>query len=74
MLKKRFVVLFAVISFSLPSCSGSSSDLLFAKSSFPILTDFPSGHGREMLTLPMGVEARLDTESKSLEFENCGVL
>ncbi len=47
---------------------------LFADSSFPILTNFPAGHGREMLTLPMGVGARLDTEAKSLEFENCGVL
>ena len=56
---------------------GSFKEILrdvFANSSFPILTNFPSGHGREMLTLPMGVEARLDTESKSLEFENCGVL
>jgi muramoyltetrapeptide carboxypeptidase len=47
---------------------------VFAGSSFPIVTDFPSGHGREMLTLPMGVEARLDTKTKTLEFENCGVL
>ena len=47
---------------------------VFADSSFPIVTDFPSGHGREMLTLPMGVEARLDTKTKTLEFENCGVL
>ena len=57
--------------------SGSFKGILrdvFANRSFPILTNFPSGHGREMLTLPMGVEARLDTESKSLEFENCGVL
>jgi len=56
---------------------GSFKEILvdvFAGSSFPILTNFPSGHGREMLTLPMGIEARLDTESKSLEFENCGVL
>ena len=47
---------------------------VFSGSSFPIVTDFPSGHGREMLTLPMGVEARLDTKTKTLEFENCGVL
>jgi len=47
---------------------------VFADTSFPIITNFPSGHGREMLTLPMGVKAKLDTESKSLEFENCGVL
>ena len=56
--------------------SGSFKGILndvFADSSFPILTNFPSGHGREMLTMPMGVEARLDTKSKTLEFENCGV-
>ena len=57
--------------------SGSFKGILrdvFANGSFPILTNFPSGHGREMLTLPMGVEARLDTKNKTLEFENCGVL
>ena len=57
--------------------SGSFKGILrdvFANSSFPILTNFPSGHGREMLTLPMGVEARLDTKLKTLEFKNCGVL
>ena len=56
---------------------GSFKEILndvFADSSFPVLTDFPSGHGREMLTMPMGVGARLDTKSKSLEFEDCGVL
>jgi muramoyltetrapeptide carboxypeptidase LdcA involved in peptidoglycan recycling len=36
--------------------------------------DFPSGHGREMLTLPMGVSAKLDAKAKTLDFENCGVL
>ena len=57
--------------------SGSFKGILrdvFANSSFPILTNFPSGHGREMLTLPMGIEARLDTKLKTLEFKNCGVL
>jgi len=56
---------------------GSFKEILndvFAGSSFPILTNFPSGHGREMLTMPMGVGARLDTKSKTLEFEDCGVL
>lgn len=56
---------------------GSLKEILrdvFADNSFPILTNFPSGHGREMFTLPMGVGARVDTETKSLEFENCGVL
>jgi muramoyltetrapeptide carboxypeptidase len=57
--------------------NGSFKEILkevFAGSLFPIVTDFPSGHGREMLTLPMGVEAKLDTKTKTLEFENCGVL
>ena len=56
---------------------GSFNEILndiFSGSSFPVLTNFPSGHGREMLTMPMGVEANLDTNLKSLEFENCGVL
>ena len=56
---------------------GSFNEILndiFSGSSFPVLTNFPSGHGREMLTMPMGVEASLDTNDKALEFENCGVL
>jgi len=56
---------------------GSFKDVLrdvFADSSFPILMDFPSGHGREMLTLPIGVSAKLDAKAKTLDFENCGVL
>ncbi|MCH8156295.1 MAG: LD-carboxypeptidase [Nitrospinae bacterium] len=63
----------------LPSdhAGGSFKDILrdvFADSSFPILTDFPSGHGREMFTLPLGLAARLDAGTKTLDFENCGVL
>ena len=56
---------------------GSFQEILedvFSGSFFPILTDFPSGHGREMLTLPMGVKARLNTKTKTLDFESCGVL
>ena len=52
-------------------------DLLFKdilpKSSIPILTHCPVGHGPEMWTLPMGVEATLDTDSKSLRLKNNGV-
>ena len=29
---------------------------------------------RNRIKLPMGVEARLDTKTKTLEFKNCGVL
>lgn len=35
----------------------------------PILTHCPAGHGSEMWTLPWGVEATLDTESRSLELK-----
>ena len=62
---------------SFGKAGGSFKEILndvFTGSSFPILTNFPSGHGREILTMPMGVGARLDTKSKTLEFENCGVL
>ncbi|MCF8721344.1 S66 peptidase family protein [Nitrospina gracilis] len=37
--------------------------------SFPILTHCPVGHGNEMWTLPWGVEAVLNTESRSLEIK-----
>ena len=39
----------------------------------PVLTDCPVGHGNEMWTLPLGVEATLDTDSKSLRLKTCGV-
>ena len=41
--------------------------------SIPIVRNFPIGHGREMWTVPFGVDATLDAESKSLHFEHCGV-
>lgn len=62
---------------SLGRGNGSFNEILsdiFSDGSFPIITNFPSGHGRELFTLPMGIEAKLDTASKSLEFENCGVM
>jgi muramoyltetrapeptide carboxypeptidase len=39
----------------------------------PVLTDCPVGHGNEMWTLPLGVEATLDTNSKSLRLKINGV-
>jgi muramoyltetrapeptide carboxypeptidase len=39
----------------------------------PVLTDCPVGHGNEMWTLPLGVEATLDTDSKSLRLKTNGV-
>lgn len=40
----------------------------------PIVTHFPIGHGREMWTLPIGVEALLDAEAKTLELVDNGVV
>lgn len=42
--------------------------------SFPVVTNFPVGHGTEMWTIPFGVPATLDAESKTLEFKDCGVV
>jgi muramoyltetrapeptide carboxypeptidase len=72
-------IVFGAMVNCLPSgrADGSFKDVLrdvFADSSFPILMDFPSGHGREMLTLPIGVSAKLDAKAKTFDFENCGVL
>lgn len=47
---------------------------VFAGVSYPIMINFPVGHGTEMWTIPFGVEACLDTRSKSLEFKDCGVI
>ena len=44
------------------------------KRSIPVLTHCPVGHGNEMWTLPLGVEATLDTDSKSLRLKNNGVV
>jgi muramoyltetrapeptide carboxypeptidase len=42
--------------------------------SIPVLADCPVGHGNEMWTLPLGVEATLDTASRSLRLKNNGVV
>ena len=39
----------------------------------PVLSHCPVGHGNEMWTLPMGIEATLDTETQSLKLKNNGV-
>lgn len=41
--------------------------------SIPVLTNCPVGHGNEMWTLPLGVEATLDTDTKSLRLKTNGV-
>lgn len=40
----------------------------------PVLSHCPVGHGNEMWTLPIGIEATLDTETQSLKLKNNGVL
>jgi muramoyltetrapeptide carboxypeptidase len=42
-------------------------------SSIPVLTDCPVGHGNEMWTLPIGVEATLDSKSRSIRLKTNGV-
>ncbi len=40
---------------------------------FPILINCPIGHGNEMWTLPLGVNATLDTGTRSLHLKKSGV-
>ena len=47
---------------------------IFAGTSFPIMINFPVGHGPEMWTIPFGVEAFMNTGLKSIEFKDCGVV
>jgi len=34
----------------------------------PLVTDFPLGHAKNMLTLPLGIRARLDADRGTLEY------
>jgi muramoyltetrapeptide carboxypeptidase len=46
---------------------------IFDGLSVPIVVNFPVGHGKEMWTLPFGVEATLDAGAKSIQLQDCGV-
>lgn len=46
---------------------------LFAHSSFPVVTGFPAGHCMPNITLPLGVEATLDSSSASLIYHDRAV-
>ena len=46
----------------------------FKNDSFPIMMNCPIGHGKEMWTLPLGVQAILDSEAKSLTIEENGTI
>lgn len=71
------IVLGEMINCQAPKGAGwSLDDVLrdvFADCSFPIVSNFPVGHGTEMWTVPFGVDATLDAGSKSIEFKDCGV-
>jgi len=46
---------------------------IFAEYSYPVLLNAPIGHGDEMWTLPLGIKAKMDTDTKSLTLDSCGV-
>ena len=46
---------------------------MLPKRSIPVLTHCPVGHGNEMWTLPLGIEATLDTPTRSLRLKSKGV-
>lgn len=55
---------------------GTIADILadlFPNPKFPILTNCPIGHGKEVWTLPLEISATLDSKSKTLELKHCGV-
>ena len=57
--------------------TGSLDEMIaefFKLDSFPVIINCPVGHGKEMWTLPLGVGAKLNTKTKSLTLESCGVL
>ena len=41
---------------------------------FPVMMNCPIGHGEELWTLPLGVEASMNTKTRSLKLVSCGVL
>jgi muramoyltetrapeptide carboxypeptidase len=45
-------------------------DHYFGAADFPVLLDFPYGHGADKFTMPLGVRAELDTSVTSLSVEN----
>lgn len=45
----------------------------FKDASFPVLFGFPSGHGVENVTLPIGISATIDSENRRLILNECAV-
>ena len=43
-----------------------------ANQDIPVMTGLPVGHGRESITLPLGLEVSIDTDQMALSFaESC---
>lgn len=62
-----------------PKKSGNGAMVQYYQEMFdglkiPIVTNFPVGHGKEMWTLPFGVDATLNAEAKTIQLKHCGVL
>jgi len=45
----------------------------FASAPYPVVRNWPSGHGRRNRTLPLGTRVTVDTESRLVRFEEPGV-
>jgi len=53
--------------------SFSLNDILldyFSNAPFPVLMNFPYGHGKVKITMPVGVTAQIDTSKKMIKFAN----
>jgi len=45
----------------------------FSKINKPTIRGFPCGHGKEKITIPMGIKAVLDATNRKLSFKESGV-
>jgi muramoyltetrapeptide carboxypeptidase len=45
----------------------------FSRLDQPVIYNFPCGHGKEKITIPVGIRVALDADKKSLEFLEAGV-
>jgi muramoyltetrapeptide carboxypeptidase len=44
-----------------------------AKLGKPVITNFPCGHGKEKITIPIGIKVAIDADKKIVEFKEAGV-
>jgi muramoyltetrapeptide carboxypeptidase len=48
-------------------------DDYFSRLTQPVISNFPCGHGKEKITIPIGIKVALDADNKTLEFLESGV-